>query len=374
MLGAGTVGTAVAWDFTHMSPTAAVTVADRDPAALERLTSRLPVTAVAFDAANPELILPLARGHDVVVGALPSKCGYRMLEALCDAGLKCCDVSFMREAASGLDGIARARGAVVVYDCGVAPGLSHALVGAAVATLRTCHSVRIDVGGVPERPSPPFFYKAPFAAGDVLEEYTRPVQLVIDGAPVVVEPLTGVETVDVEGVGRLESFYTDGLRSLTTTVNAREMAERTLRHPGHLTMITALRDLGLFDTTPVRVGAQMVVPRELAATLLFPHWRYAEGERDITVLRVEVTGASAGGDAVTLRWALVDRPQPELTGTLSSMARTTAFPAAIVARWVADGTIADPGVHAPESLGARGLVPPLLDQLRQRGVDVPSSS
>lgn len=370
VLGAGTVGEAVAWDLTHMSPTATVTVADRDPGVLARLAQRLPVATVLFDASVPATVGPLAAGHAVVVGALPSRLGFGVMRALCEAGARYCDVSFIAEDAAALHPLAERHGAVVVHDCGVAPGLSHVLVGQAVADMTRVDSVRIDVGGVPESPAPPFYYKAPFAAADVIEEYTRPARVVRDGHVVTVEPLSGAETVHLDGLGVLDSFLTDGLRSLVTTVAARVMEERTLRHAGHLPLMLALRDAGFFSTAPLDVDGRAVTPREVTSRLLFPHWTYAEGERDVTVLRVEVSGIARAGGAPLRRWLLVDRPDADRTGRLSSMARTTAFPAAIVARWLADGTIAGPGVHAPETLGLAGHATALLAELSRRGVHV----
>jgi saccharopine dehydrogenase-like NADP-dependent oxidoreductase len=370
VLGAGVIGEAIAWDLTQCRPLAKVTLADIDPTRLSQLPIAAAVDIAALDVRTPDALARLASDHDVVVGALPSRYGYAVMRTLCEIGARYCDVSFIPEDAASLHALAVQRGAVVVHDCGVAPGLSHVLVGEAVADLSTVESVRIDVGGLPERPAPPFFYKAPFAASDVLEEYTRPVRLVRDGQSIVVEALSGVETLQVEGVGALDSFLTDGLRSLVATVASRQMEERTLRHPGHLPIMIAMRDAGFLSTQAVEVGGQLITPRDLSSSLLFPLWAYAAGERDVTVLRVLVTGRDVAGDHVTNRWVVVDRPDAERTGHLSSMARTTAFPAAIVARWLADGSVAEPGVHAPETLGLRGMAPGMLDALHVRGVEV----
>lgn len=372
VLGAGVVGQAVAWDMVHTSPAAvSVTMADIDPNALERVRRALPVTTASFDARSPSGAVALAADADVVVGALPSRVGFEVMRVLCRAGARYCDVSFMHEDAATLGELARTNGACVVYDCGVAPGLSHVLVGAAAVQLARVETVRIDVGGVPEQPLPPYYYKAPFAASDVIEEYTRPVRVLHEGQQRVVVPLTGVETVEIDGVGRLDSFLTDGLRSLVTSIGARHMEERTLRHHGHLAAMLTLRTGGFFDPEPVDVLGQMVSPRAVTSALLFRHWAYDEGERDVTVLRVQVTGVTPEGHNARHEWLLVDRPDSSSTGALSSMARTTAFPAAIVARWLAAGQVS-PGVHAPEALGLNGQATALLDALRLRGVRVAS--
>lgn len=370
VLGAGVVGEAVAWDLTHVSPVADVTLADIDETRLSTVRRRVPVDVTRLDVSMSGTLEALTRAHDVVVGALPSRVGHDVLRRLCAAGARVCDVSFMPEDAGTLASLARRNGAVVVHDCGVAPGLSHVLVGNGVARLSTVDAIRIDVGGLPEHPVSPFFYKAPFAASDVIEEYTRPVQLVRGGRVVTEEPLSAADTLDVEGVGLLDSFLTDGLRSLVRTTAATSMEERTLRHRGHLPLMVAMRAAGFFDTAPRDVEGQRITPRDVSAALLFPHWTYIEGERDVTVLRVEVTGLGSDGATAGYEWLLVDRPDPTKTGALSSMARTTAFPAAIVARWLGDGTLTEPGVHAPETLGLRGLAPTLLHALAVRGVSV----
>jgi lysine 6-dehydrogenase len=370
VLGAGVVGEAVAWDLTHQPPVADVTLADLSEQRLAVLRARLPVMTTALDVSKPDDLEHLAMRHDVVVGALPSTIGFGVLERLCRIGARCCDVSFMQADAGTLDPVATAHGAVGVFDCGVAPGLSHVLVGTACAGLASVARVRIDVGGVPERPAPPFFYKAPFAPLDVIEEYTRPVHVVRGGQHMVVDALSGAERIEVDGVGALDAFYTDGLRSLVRTMQADDLGEFTLRHPGHLPVIQALATAGFFDGGEVTVNGREVRPRDVTAALLLPHWRYDEGERDVTVLRVRVDGQSAGGEPVTRCWQMVDRPDVDATGTLSSMARTTGFPAAIVARWLADGLVDEPGVHAPEMLGLRGLGPALIEALAARGVRV----
>lgn len=370
VLGGGVVGEAVAWDLTQVAPTAEVTLADADRPRLEALAARMPLRVEPLDVTAAGLLERLAADHDVVVGALPSHLGYGVLERLCRQGVRMCDISFMPERASLLDAVARTHGACIVHDCGVAPGLSHVLVGAAVATLAKVTRVRLDVGGLPETPRPPFFYKAPFAPADVIEEYTRPVLVVRDGVPTAAEPLSEDERFDVAGVGALDSFLTDGLRSLVDTVTAETMEERTLRHPGHLPVMRALRDAGFFEAAPMSVGEVAVSPRALTSALLFPHWRYEAGERDLTVLRVDVTGEDAEGRPRHRSWTMVDRPDSASTGTLSSMARTTGFPAAIVARWLADGSFAEAGVHAPERLGLAGRASLLLEALRARGIEV----
>ncbi len=367
VLGGGVVGEAVAWDLTHTAPIADVTVADADAPRLQSLARRLGVHTRQADLRDPDAVARLVRDVDVTVGTLPSPLAWAVLEGMARLGRRHVDVSFLAEDPRVLDGVAQASGATLVYDCGVAPGLSHVLVGGAARLLARTDTVCIDVGGLPELPQPPFWYKAPFAPADVLEEYTRPARLVRGGRALTLPALSEPATVDVPGVGALEAFNTDGLRSLVDTVAADAMVERTLRYPGHLAAMRVLSDAGLLDLTPVMVRGRAVAPRDVAAAVLFPQWQYGPDERDLTVLRVEVTGQAADGSPRAWRWQMVDRPPAG--SPLSSMARTTGFPAAITARWLMDGRV-PAGVHPPERLGLDGHAEALLAALAERGIEV----
>jgi lysine 6-dehydrogenase len=343
-----------------------VDVADMRGEALDRLEGRADVGRLKVAVGDGAALRRLVGAYDLVVGALPSVIGFEALRTVVDAGRDVVDISFMPENALEIDGLARERGTTAVVDCGVAPGLSNMMAGAAAARLDPCERVEILVGGLPVERRWPFDYKAGFAPWDVLEEYTRPARLVEQGRIVVKEPLSEPELVDVPGVGTLEAFNTDGLRSLVHTLQAPFMKEKTLRWPGHAELMRVLKDTGFFSLEPIDVGGQSVRPRDLTAALLFPRWTFEEGEPDLTVLRVRVEGREEGRRTV-LGWDFVDRFH-EATG-LRSMSRSTGYVATSVARLVLRGGFRRPGVHPPETLGAiPGLLEGVLDDLAARGV------
>lgn len=368
VLGGGVVGEAVAWDLTQVAPIAEVTVVDRDATRLEVLASRLGVRTQVADLRDAAAIGALVAAADVSVGTLPSTLAMPVIAELARLGRRHVDVSFLAEDPRVHHDLAAGAGATIVYDCGVAPGVSHLLVGHAVRDLVADVRACIDVGGLPVHPQPPFLYKAPFAPADVIEEYTRPARLVRGGLPLTLPALSEAVTVDVPGVGRLEAFNTDGLRSLVDTVPADDLVERTLRYPGHLAAMRVLAEAGFFDPTPVRAGEHLVSPRQLTMAVLFPQWQYQPGERDLTVLRVAASGLDASGNEHRREWLLVDRPAAD--SPLSSMARTTGCPAAICARWLVQGLPLAAGVHPPERLGLDGHAPAMIEALAVRGIDV----
>ena len=349
VLGAGLVGGPMAADLAH-DPRLQVSLADRDPQALARTAGLGAIAPIQRDLGDPAAVRDLVRGFDLVVGAMPGWLGFQTLQACLEAGRNVVDISFFSEDPFMLDDLARSGGATAVVDCGVFPGLGSVLVGDAARRLGQVDSVLVLVGGLPVIRRLPFEYKAVFSPLDVIEEYTRAARFLEKGTLVTRPALSDPELVDIPGIGTLEAFNTDGLRTLLTTIDAPDMKEKTLRYPGHAARMEFLRDCGFFRTERVSVPGGTVRPVDVTAALLFPQWRLEPTEADLTVLRVEVQGQSGRR---RVRWVcdLVDRYDP--AAQVTSMARTTGYTAAVVARMVAEGIYREPGISPPEFLGRR---------------------
>lgn len=367
VLGSGRIGRAISYDLAALEGWE-VTVADRSSTALNRIRARAPVQTVTADLTEPEELRRLVRDQDLVVGALPSFLGHRTLRTVIREGKPHVDISFFEEDPFGLRTSARDHGAVAVVDCGIAPGLDNLILGTLIDRLDHVHSFLCLVGGLPEVRTLPWEYKAPFAPYDVLAEYTRPARFVESGKRVTAPALSDRRLYELDDVGTLEGFLTDGLRTLLETVDVPHMEERTLRYPGHAEKIGLLRDSGLLDSTPVEVDGREVSPLAVTSTRLLPQWELAEEETDLTLFRVVVTGRE-GDQWQRHTFELTDRRDPE-TG-LSSMARTTGFTCTAIALLVADGILEEPGVFAPEHLGPiPGAYERVLSHLEDRGIDL----
>jgi saccharopine dehydrogenase-like NADP-dependent oxidoreductase len=363
VLGCGPIGAAVAMDLSRDSGRS-VTVADVSAKRLVQVAARYGVKTAHADLSQRDTVKALASRHDLVVGALASALGYQTLRAVIESGRNIVDISFMPEDPLSLDALARERGAAAIVDCGIGPGLSHMMAGFAVSQLTSCERVAIYIGGLPVERHPPYEYKAGFSPYDVVEEYVRPARVVENGHIVVKDALSEPELVEVPGVGTLEAFLTDGLRTLAQTIAASCMTEKTLRYPGHRELMLVLRESGFFSKDQITVAGQMVRPLDVTAALLFPAWTFDEGEADVTILRVIVEGRGEN-ERVRYTWNLLDRYDPA-TG-LRSMSRTTAFTAAAVVRLVEQRGY-PAGVHGPEDVGQRGLLDVVLRDLEARGV------
>jgi len=343
-----------------------VTVVDRDSAALALAASRADVKVREADLSDPAAVGEAVAGADVVVEATPGHMGYATLRAVIDAGVNVVSISFFPEDPFALDGLARERGVTAVVDCGVFPGMGSALCMDAVRSLDVARSVEVIVGGLPEHPTPPLNYRSVFSPSDVIEEYVRPARFLRGGDEVVRPALSDVETVEWPGLGTLESFNTDGIRTLARTLGVPDLREKTLRWPGTAAQMQLLRDAGLFGEEPIRIAGKDVRPVDVTLPLLAAQWRMPEDEVDVTVLEIRVAGERDAADEEIV-WRLVDRRDSE-TGHLS-MARTTGYTATAAVRALADGRYEEIGISPPEYLGRDSdLTSFLLDELGKRGV------
>lgn len=251
VLGGGAQGRVLSADLARSLPAAAITVMDLVRPALAPLPN---LAWIEGDASDPAGIARRLAEHDLGVGALPSRFGFGAMQAAIAARRTLVDVSFTAEDPLVLDAEARAAGVTVAPDCGLAPGLSNLLLGEAVRAHGTPRSATILVGGVAEDPTRPFGYVVTWSVDDLMEEYTRPARIVREGRETEVPVFSGLTRVAVEGVGEMEAFYSDGLRTLIGTLpGVREMGEMTLRWPGHVEAIRPLLEAGtLRDTLRAR--------------------------------------------------------------------------------------------------------------------------
>lgn len=372
VLGAGMVGSVMAADLAADS-SLEVTIADVREENLAKAAARAPgkVKTIKADLSDAAAVGKLVAPFDMVCGALASRLGFQTLRAVIEAGKNYCDISFFAEDAMELDALAKARGVTAVVDCGVAPGMSNMTAGYATTYFDRCDTIAIYVGGLPRERRWPFEYKAGFAPSDVIEEYVRPSRIVEHGKIVVREALTEPELLDFDGVGTLEAFNTDGLRSLAYTLKVPMMVEKTMRYPGHIELMRVLRHIGLFSQEPIEVpgadgGKVRVRPLDVISTLMFPQWTYAKGEEDMTIMRITAEGEKSGRRE-KLTWDLSDVYDKATQAT--SMSRTTAFPCTIMARKVLAGEFKKPGVNPPEFVGmTAGMLESVMGELEKRGI------
>jgi saccharopine dehydrogenase-like NADP-dependent oxidoreductase len=347
ILGGGLVGSVIARDLQNEF---SVSIADVSKERLQFLKEKFSLNGIEADLSNVKTIKNIVKDFDLVIGAVPGFLGFDMLQAVIEAKKNIVDISFFPEDAFELDKLAKKNNVTAIVDCGVAPGSSNLIIGYHHAQMDEVENVECYVGGLPVMRELPFEYKIVFSPVDVIEEYTRPARIIENGNVVVKDALSEITLHKFHNVGTLESFNSDGLRSLMKTINANNMKEKTLRYPGHAEKMKLFRETGFFSKEEISLNGKLVRPLDVTAKLLFPKWKLNEGEEDLTVLQVIVEGKERK-KRVRYQYDMLDRYDKE--SKITSMARTTGYTCSVAARLVAKKLYTQKGISPPEFIGAK---------------------
>lgn len=366
VLGAGMVGSAMALD---MARNHSVTLADLSKKTLDHIGQKNgQLKLLELDVTQEKRLHEALVPFDLVICAVPGFMGYKTLESILKAGKNVIDISFFPEDAFELGDLAQEMGVTAIVDCGVAPGMDNVILGYYNEKLKLT-DFECLVGGLPKEKKWPFCYKAPFSPIDVIEEYTRPARYVEHGQMVVREPLTDCEYIEFKGVGTLESFNSDGLRSIIKTMpHIPNMKEKTLRYPGHVEYVKVLKESGFFSQDPIEVNGAGVVPLDFTSKILFAEWKLGAAEEELTVMRVSMRGENDQGEVEEVIYDLYDEYCHD-TQT-SSMARTTGYTATAAANLFLDGLFDEKGVFPPELVGKHeNCFQYFMKYLTERGIN-----
>ena len=372
VLGAGRMGFGAAFDLIHNGGEETVTIADVDEGRAREAATRIGsdrITPVQIDVTDDNAVLELMAGKDAVISCVVYHHNVKLARLAIAARANFCDLggnNDVVEAELAMNDEARAAGVNVIPDCGLAPGMVAVLAAHGIERFDSVDSVRIRVGGLPLEPKPPLNYQIVFSVEGLINEYVEPARVLRDGKIVTVASMTEIETLDFPSpFGLMEAFQTSGGTSTlphTYLGKIRDLDYKTIRYPGHCDVFRAMIDLGLASSELVEVDGVRVRPRRLLGDLL--QRNLPADEPDVVLVRIDFEGMK-GGRKLELRYQIIDRAD-EKNG-LSAMMRTTAFPAAIVARLMAEEKTTSTGALPQERCVPPG---PFVDALRARAIEI----
>jgi saccharopine dehydrogenase-like NADP-dependent oxidoreductase len=340
ILGAGMVGSAIAFDLAKNFRVKSV---DFDDNKLMKVKD-YGVEIQILDLKRDENIKSAIADSDLVVNALPGFMGFKSLKAIIESKKNVVDIAFFPEDAFDLDELAKENGVTAIVDFGVAPGMSNFILGY-YNNIMDVHAFKCYVGGLPKERTFPFQYKAPFSPIDVIEEYTRPARYIEDGKMVTKAPMTDPEFLEFDGLGSLEAFNTDGLRSILRTMTIPNMIEKTLRYPGHIDLIKSLRDMGFLSENKIKINGNEIKIIDFTANLLFDKWFLHEYDEEFTVMKIIVEGKDKR-EYKKYTYNLFDKT--DTVNKISSMSRTTGFSCTAALNLLSEGRYINPGINPPE--------------------------
>jgi lysine 6-dehydrogenase len=387
VIGSGMMGSAAACDMARQGQVDSVTLADNDlkrakdvAARVNRITADKKVRAVALDASKEKEAARLMKGHDGALSAVPYFLNLGLAKAAISAGCHFADLGgnntvVLQELALAKQ--AEKRGIGIAPDCGLSPGMASILGGELVRRLDgRADALKLYVGGLPERPMPPFHYQLVFSVEGLINEFVEPARILRKGKITIIDPLTEPEEFHMDGFAPLVAFQTSGGTSTmpeTFAGKVGECFEKTLRYPGHYDLLCELKELGLFSSEKMRVGNVEVAPRALMSKVF--EEKFAGKGPDVCIMRIEahesikapgvrgLLGGKLKGRVAT--FTMVDHYDPK--SDMSAMMRTTAFPASIVLQMMCTGAVSKRGAVLQErDVPAEAF----LEEIERRGIKI----
>jgi lysine 6-dehydrogenase len=371
VLGRGAQGSACAFDLLRSPGVTEVRLADLDVSSLPAFlpTDDPRLVPVSVDVRNREMMLAEMAKVDAVLSAIPYYFNGDLAALAVEAGVHFADLGGNTEIVfqqKALHDAAVRQGVTVIPDTGLAPGMINVLAEHGIQAMDRVDSVKLFVGGLPQHPEPPLNYQIVYSIEGVLDYYSTLSWVVRDGKRVQVTALSELEPVEFDGaIGTLEAFHTAG--GLSTMAWRYEgkipvMEYKTLRYPGHAALMAAMRDLGLYDSTPIDVKGTTVVPRDVFIAQVGPKLR-KPGGTDLVALRVVVTGVKDSAPA-TRTYDLLD--YYDSANGITAMMRVTGYTLSITGQFMVSRAL-QPGVYTPDEAfpGDRYIA-----ELASRGIDV----
>jgi saccharopine dehydrogenase-like NADP-dependent oxidoreductase len=269
VVGAGKIGTAIA-SLLAATPDYDVTVLDRSERALRRAEG-LGVRTVQGDTSDTALLGRLAGSNDMVLSAARK------------AGAHYFDLTEDRASARAVAAMAKDTPAVLMPQCGLAPGFVSVAAAALVRAFDELRSVCLRVGALPEFPTNALKYNLTWSTEGLINEYCNPCQAIVDGELTEVPPLAELEAFCLDGVA-YEAFTTSGgLGTLGESLLGRveTLTYKTVRYPGHCEIVKLL-------VRELRLARRRDVLKEVLESAI------PVTDQDMVVIFVSVSGTRDG--------------------------------------------------------------------------------
>lgn len=403
-------------------------VADVDVQHAQRVTQNRERTYVeALDIRENEKLEGLIGKANLVISLLPYEFHYQVAQACVKLKKSLITASYITPEISALDTAAKDAGVLILKEMGLDPGLDHMSAMHIIDKIKrdkgTIISFKSYCGGLaaPEANTNPWKYKFSWSPRGVLKAAQNGAKFLAENQILEVLNRDMLQQTDLLQIGPfdLEAYpnrdsmpYIDryGLQGIETLVRY------TLRFPGWVKTMAALREIGLADDKMVSVSNELGRSELLRTLLNIPvsdnllnvcrqrageYWdkevaerltwlglfddelekvstkqisamdylvsrmiktmSFAENERDMILLHHDFLFTKNGA---AYRWEST-LTEFGIPGGASAMAQTVAFPAAIAARYILEDTINLTGVHLPV---LPEIYNPVLEELQHQGM------
>ena len=351
--GAGGMGRITTADAAVSDGVERVLLVDRDGERAAEVAAGHDNVEVRAPGESAEDMRAALAGADAVVNAASHRLNLPVMRACLEIGAHYTDLGGLYYYAIEqyeLDEAFRAAGLSAAISMGAAPGITNMLAAAGVAELDTVETIEVIdavVAGRAYDPDEPFV--PAYAADTLIDEFTQPAPMFIDGREQLMKAAGGARTYHLPE-GDVECVYT--IHSEPATL-PRSYADRGIRTvewrlglpPAHTLPLRALVAAGMASSEPVQVGGYEVRPRDVLVAVLARQAGAADDPDARERLRAHVVGTRDG------RRLEIDADLPlsqhPAWGT-DSGTYSTGVPPSIAAQLLAGGHALRTGVGGPE--------------------------
>ncbi len=205
---------------------------------LDRLgTMKDAIQRCALDARQPTQIGAYIEKHAIqaVLSSLPYYCNVSVAETAEALKIHYFDLTEDVSVTKAVAALSNNAKTAFVPQCGLAPGFISIVANELISHFDTVDTVSLRVGALPQQVNNALKYALTWSTDGLINEYGNPCHGIKDGQAVVLQPLEGYETIELDGM-TYEAFNTSGgLGSLAETYQGRvtHMDYKTIRYPGH---------------------------------------------------------------------------------------------------------------------------------------------
>jgi saccharopine dehydrogenase (NAD+, L-lysine-forming) len=381
VLGAGAVGTVSALKLVQQATTEKLVIADAVSARASLLADRLQdsrVTALQLEASNTsELAAAIRRtGTTIVLNAALPATNIAVMRACLDGG---CDYIDLASAGTDADGIPKmddqfaldaefkAAGRLALLGMGADPGTTNVYAAyAAKHLLDVVTELRVRDGDNSICQGHDGFIAA-FSPWVMIDECLCKAVAYRGGRSYLEDPLTGKEAFDFPELGVLNCYYVDHEESKTLPrffPAARTIDFKLCMDDVTVQTLRVIRQLGLSRKDRVRVGDQLVVPRDLVVSLLPDPKDLAGRMRGKTCVGTLAKGLKNGMPKAYYIYNVADHETAFTALGVQATAFQTGIPPVIAAQLIAAGVWRGVGVMSPEQFDPD----PFLERLVREGM------
>jgi saccharopine dehydrogenase-like NADP-dependent oxidoreductase len=243
------------------------------------------IKAFTFDATDEAALTAHVRAHRpvAVVSGLPYYCNPAVARVARAENLHYFDLTEDVAVTKAVRETAQGASTAFVPQCGLAPGFISIAANELIKHFDTLRTVKLRVGALPQHPNNVLKYSLTWSTDGLINEYGNPCQAIVDGKPIEVLPLEGLEEIEIDGT-LYEAFNTSGgLGSLAETYGSRVeiMDYKTIRYPGHCEQVRLLMN-GL-KLNQDRATLKRILENAVPQTL-----------QDVVIVYAAVTGIQDG--------------------------------------------------------------------------------